>query len=146
MATGTSAQGITVRKNSLQVTQTARFKINYNDANIATGVGTGIYLPANALVLRTSVWITTAFNAATTNVLSIGTEASTYANLATSAQTVSGTLGVKKDLIATGLAIVPLAADSQIFYLYTQSGTAATAGVAYVVVEFIVDNDRNAVV
>jgi|SRR6185369_3511278 len=144
MATGTNQQGVLARKNALQVLHSARFKINYNDTGIATGVGTGIWLPAGALIKGTDVWITTAFNAATTNVLSIGTEASTYTNLATNAQTVSGTPGVKKELIATGLAIVPLAADSQIFYLYTQTGTAATAGVAYVVVNYYVDNDRNA--
>lgn len=141
MATGTNAQGVIARKNALQVLHSVRFKINWNDAGIATGVGTGVYLPKGALVKGTDVYITTAFNATSTNVLSIGTEASTYTNLATTAQTVSGTPGVKKELIATGLMIVPLAADSQIFYLYTQSGTAASAGVAYVVVYFNVDND-----
>ncbi len=141
MATGTLAT--ISRKNALQVVHTARFKMTFNEAGVATGVGTGIWLPQGALIKGTDVWITTAFNAATTNVLSIGTEASTYTNLATNAQTISGTPGVKKELIATGLAIVPLAADSQIFYLYTQSGTAATAGAGYAVVYFVLDNDRN---
>lgn len=144
MPTNTNAQGVIARKNALQVLQLARFKINFNDAGIATGAATGIWLPSGALVKGTDVWITTVFNAGTTNVLSIGTEATTITNLATTAQTASGVAGVKKELIATGLALVPLAVDSQISYLFTQSGTVATAGVAYVVVYFVVDNDRNA--
>jgi hypothetical protein len=35
----------------------------------------------------------------------------------------------------------PLAADAQVFVLYTQTGTAASAGVAYVVIEYVCDND-----
>lgn len=138
MATNTA--GSTARNDYSQDVQTLRFKVNYNDAGIATGNGKQ-FLPAGAIVLRTAVLITTVFNAATTNVLSIGFEASTYANLATSAQTISGTAGMKKDLIATGTALVPLAADSQVFALYTQTGTAATTGVAYVVIEYVLNND-----
>jgi hypothetical protein len=36
---------------------------------------------------------------------------------------------------------VPLAADSQVFAMYAQTGTAATAGVAYVIIEYVCDND-----
>jgi hypothetical protein len=62
-------------------------------------------------------------------------------NIATSAQTISGTTGLKQNLAPTGTALVPLAADSQVFALYTQTGTAASAGVAVVIVKYIPNND-----
>lgn len=141
MATGTL--NTTARRNALQVVHTARFKMNFNDAGIATGVATGIWIPQGAIILPSLVEITTAFNAATTNVLSIGFEASTYTNLVTTAQAVAGTAGYKPALSPTGLAIVPLAADQQIYYLYTQTGAVATAGAGYAVISWCLDNDRN---
>lgn len=141
MATGTLQ--VTARKNALQVVHTARFKINFNDAGIATGTATGIWIPQGSIIMPSLLEVTTAFNAATTNVLSVGFETTTYTNLITTAQAVAGTPGYKPTLSPTGLAIVPLAADQQIYYLYTQSGAVATAGAAYAVISWVLDNDRN---
>lgn len=138
MATNTA--GSVARNDYSQDVQTIRFKVNFNDAGIATGNAKQT-IPAGALILGTDVFVTTAFNAATTNVLSVGTEATTYTNLVTTAQAVAGTTGLKQNLIPTGLALVPLAADSQVFALFTQTGTAATTGVAYVVVKYVLNND-----
>jgi hypothetical protein len=41
------------------------------------------------------------------------------------------------------VALGPLAADSVIYALYTQTGTVASAGAGYVVVEYVLDNDLN---
>jgi hypothetical protein len=139
MATGTAAT--TARQSAEQQVHYLRFTVNWNDTGIATGNGKQ-YLPKGAVIIGTDVNIvTTAFNAATTNVLSIGTEASTYTNIVTTAQAIAGTTGLKQNLAPTGLALVPLAADSQVFALYTQTGTAATAGQAVVIVKYIPNND-----
>jgi hypothetical protein len=63
----------TARRNSSQQKGYLRFKVNYNDAGIATG-NKKQTLPAGAIITRTDVLVTTAFNAATTNVLSVGIE------------------------------------------------------------------------
>lgn len=138
MATGTAAT--TARQSAEQQVHYLRFTVNYNDTGIATGNGKQ-YLPKGAVIIGTDVVVTTAFNAATTNVLSIGTEASTYTNIVTTAQAIAGTAGLKANLAPTGLALGPLAADAQVFALYTQTGTAATAGVAVIVVKYIPNND-----
>lgn len=138
MATNTA--GTTARIDYSQDVQTLRFTVRWNDAGIATGNGKQ-FLPAGAIVLGTDCIIATAFNAVTTNVLSAGIEASTYANLLTSAQSISGTLGGKFDNRPTGTALGPLAADSQVFALYTQTGTAASAGLAYIIVKYVLNND-----
>jgi hypothetical protein len=138
MATGTAAT--TARQSAEQQVHYLRFTVNYNDAGIATGNGKQ-YLPKGAVIIGTDVVVTTAFNAGTTNVLSIGTEASTYTNIVTTAQAVAGTPGLKANLAPTGLALGPLAADAQVFALYTQTGTVASAGVAVVVIKYIPNND-----
>jgi hypothetical protein len=138
MATGTPAT--TARQSAEQQVHYLRFTVNFNDTGIATGNGKQ-WLPKGAVIIGTDVNIVTAFNAATTNVLSAGIEASTYANIVTSAQTVSGTPGLKANLPPTGTALVPLAADSQVFALYTQTGTAATTGQAIIIVKYIPAND-----
>jgi hypothetical protein len=138
MATGTAAT--TARQSAEQQVHYLRFTVNWNDTGIATGNGKQ-WLPKGAVLVGTDVNIVTAFNAATTNVLSIGIEASTYANIATSAQTISGTTGLKQNLAPTGTALVPLAADSQVFALYTQTGAVASAGQAVVIVKYIPNND-----
>lgn len=138
MATGTQATA--ARQYHMQLVHYLRFTVNYNDPGIATG-NVKQTLPAGAVVIGTDVLIQTAFNAATTNVLSIGTEASTYTNLVTTAQAVAGTAGIKQNLAGTGVILAPLAADTPVYALYTQSGTAASAGKAIVIIKYIPAND-----
>lgn len=141
MATNTA--GSTARRLHQAQLHYIRAVINWNDAGIATAstkqIGT---LPAGALIMGSQVNIETAFNAATTNVLSIGTEATTNTNLVTTAQAIAGTVGLKGPTLApTGLGLARFAADSPVYALYTQTGTAATAGVAVVTIYFTVPND-----
>jgi len=138
MATGTP--GSTARKNTSQQVGYIRFTVNWNDLP-AAAAQMKQWLPAGAVLIGTDVNIVTAFNAGTTNVLSVGIEPNTFANIITSAQAVAGTPGLKANLPPTGAALVPLAADSQVGVLYTQTGTAATAGQAIVVVKYIPNND-----
>jgi len=138
MATGT--KGTTARKNAAQMVHYLRFIVNYNDTGIGTGVGKQT-LPAGAVIIGTDVNVITAFNAGTTNPLTVGIEATTYANIAASASTAAGSTGLKQNIAPTGTALVPLAADSQVFVMYAQTGTAATAGQAVVIVKYIPNND-----
>lgn len=137
----TGSAGSVARQYHHQMKHYLRFDVNYNDA--ASGVAVAKQtLPAGAIITRTDVVVSTAFNAATTNVLSIGTEASTYTNIVTTAQAVAGTPGLKSNLAPTGAALGKLAADAVVYALYSQSGTAASAGQATVIIEYIPANDR----
>src|SRR5258708_6888048 len=109
MTTGTL--GSTARRNTSQQVGYLRFAVNWNDAGIATGANKQ-WLPAGAVIIGTDVNVTTAFNAATTNVLSVGIEASTYANIAAAAATLSGATGLKQNIVPTGTALVDLAAGA----------------------------------
>jgi len=116
-----------------------RFKVNFGDAGTAVAV-TKQTFPASALVLRASVYKTTVWNSATSAALSVGfvggtgTELVNAADVKTAAGVVAGTLSAG--------ALIPLAADSQMQASVAFVG-APTAGAAYVVVEYVVDNDLN---
>lgn len=138
MATGTL--GTTARRNTTQQVSYLRFTVNWNDIGIGTGVGKQT-LPAGAVVVGTDVNVTTAFNAGSTNPLTVGIEASTFANIAAAASTLSGATGLKQNIAPTGTALVDLAADSQVFVMYAQTGTPATTGRAIVIVKFVINND-----
>lgn len=115
-----------------------RKAVNWNDTGIASGVKIGT-LPAGAAIEFVHIKITTAFNAATTNVLAVGTTA-TGAEVIAGTDAVAGTLGSKVPNVA-GMALGNLAADTPIYASYTQTGTAATAGVATIVIAYSVAND-----
>jgi hypothetical protein len=91
-------------------------------------------LEAGASVIGVDVVIETAFNAATTNVLVVGTPADDDGFAAT-AGTVPGTPGFKPNLQGA-LSGIPLAANTVCYVKYTQSGTAATTGKATIIVKF----------
>lgn len=115
-----------------------RWRVGFSEAGIATTGIPVVTLEKGSIVLRASVRIETAFNAATTNVLTLG-DATTIDTLITSANAVAGTPGFKA---GTGVAIgTELAADTTFLARFTQTGTAATAGVAEFIVEFA--NPRN---
>ena len=109
--------------------------VHYIDATLTfdSGVVTIGTLPAGAVILRaiSGAQVNVAFNAASTNVIDIGTTAN-------------------DDLFATDLAggtiaFVPfdeavtqlLAADTTFTATYAQTGTAATAGSARIVISYI---------
>jgi hypothetical protein len=138
MTTGTA--GSTARQNSQQQIHYLRFAVNYNDAGIASGVGKQ-WLPKGALIVGADVYIGTAFNASTTNVLTVGTNATSYNNIVAAADADETTVALTKGIKPTGIALGPLAADAQVFAMYAQTGTAATTGSAVVVISYIPNND-----
>ncbi len=135
----TGLPGSTARRNSSQQVGYLRFTVNYNDTNIAAGNGKQ-WLPAGAVITDTTVYIGTAFNAGTTNALTVGV-AGVANNIVASGSVAPGTVGQTLNILPTGAALGPLAADSQVTVTYTQTGTAATAGQAIVMIKSIPNND-----
>lgn len=88
--------------------------------------------PNGAIVFATIVEIITAFNAGTTNVLEVGTSATAnaYVQAADVNETATGTTVVSRS--------ATLSAATEILAKYTQTGTAATAGLARVTVLYLV--------
>ncbi len=127
------------RKNVTHQVNYFRAAVNFDTYQVDTAgkvpLGT---LPAGAIVLSCIVKIVTPFNAATTNVLTIGTASDASAVLAagdidetTAATTLAGA--------ATGYRPT---VDTPLFIKYAQTGTAASAGAAIVVMTFAPNNDR----
>lgn len=125
------------RQYHTQQTHYLRKTVNFNDAGIASGVLMGT-VPSGAQITDIVVNVKTAFNAGTTNVLVVGTSAGGN-QIATTSDTAAGTPGFKR--VTTGGAL-SIAADTDVFVAYTQTGTAATAGVATIVIAYAPDNDK----
>lgn len=92
-------------------------------------------LEAGAIPMHAHATIIEGFNAGTTNNLTLGT-ADTPEAFAAAAGTVAGTAGFKGNLTGTETG-KPLARNTVVYARYTQSGTAATAGVAIVTLYFV---------
>lgn len=128
------------RRNDEQQTTYLRFKVNFGDAATAVALLKQT-LPKGALVLRSNVYKTTAWNSATSAALSVGFAGGTGTELVNAADVKTAT-GLVAGTLSAG-ALVPLAADTQVNAAVAFVG-APTAGAAYVVIEFIPDNDLNA--
>jgi hypothetical protein len=124
------------RQLETQQTHYLRRDVAFNTSGIASGVLIGT-VPAGAKIMHIRIFVDTAFNAATTNVLQGGTTG-TGTNLFTSTDAAAGTPGPKTPASAanqaTGLIFTQ---DTDLFVSYTQTGTAATAGAATIIVEFV---------
>jgi hypothetical protein len=118
-----------------------RKTVNYNDAGIATDgtvlVGT---MPPNSFVIATNVHVQTVFNAATTNVLLVGTAATNNA-LVASADVNEAAVATTRVAPATQPGLLAPTVDIDLFAVYTQTGTAATTGKAVIVVEYVPPTD-----
>lgn len=140
------AAGSNALEYPMQLVHYLRKSIAYNTQGIGTDatvkVGT---LPAGALVLFTLVKVTTAFNAATTNIIDVGTSGNDDA-LVDGGATGNGDADV--NATAAGATFVwrgadeTFTADTPIYVTYTQSGTAASAGAAQIIVAFVVGTEN----
>ncbi|MEM7289641.1 MAG: hypothetical protein AAF412_04590 [Pseudomonadota bacterium] len=132
MATGTAATA--ARQYHQQMVHYCRKTVTFEDSGAVT---VGI-LPAGAVIVPdlSYVVVTTAFNAGTTNTVHVGSSADN--DLYATALAAGSIASVKFDeMSASNL----LSADTTITATYNQTGTAATAGSAEVVVAYIPDND-----
>ena len=116
-----------------------RASVAFSTVNIGTAgkvpLGT---LPAGAIVTHAIVKVTEAFNAATTNVLTVGTAAAADAVLA--AADIDET--VVQTTVTFAAAGYKVSVDTPLFVKYAQTGTAATAGAADIILFFVPNNDR----
>jgi hypothetical protein len=122
-----------------QLVHYLRYELTYADAGLSTGVKIGT-LPKTAQITDIVVLIGTAFNAGTTNPLTIGTTP-TGVDIAAATDTVSGTLGAKR--ITTGLAAAAVTqptGDVPLYAAYIPTGTAATAGTAVISIMYTVNH------
>lgn len=129
------------RQTQYQFHHAFRKLVNFND----TGIGTGVYVgtfPAGAIITSTAVMIEVAFNAATTNVLTAGTNASSYNNLCAAGDVDETAKALTVGIKPTGTALGALAADTDFFVMYTQTGTAATTGQAEIIITYFCNNDQ----
>lgn len=132
---------VAARKPTTQQTVYWRFAITLGDAFLAAPRDPVACIPALAFITQVLVEIVTVFNAATTNVLTIGTTTGNANEIVASG-----------DVTATALAVTPVtrgrgtsltaAGDINIYVKFAQTGTAATTGKARVVIEYVpIDQD-----
>ena len=105
--------------------------IAYTDSAAVT-IGT---IPANAQIIDINIDVTTAFNAGTTNTMTVGKSGSAAAYVASTSVGAAGrasvaTTGVYSAWADVGAAEVPVTAT------FAQTGTAASAGAARVTVVY----------
>ena len=138
----TNILGSTARQDPRNVTNTIRWRFTFADAGLAAGVQIGV-LPQNAFICAQFMEIVTAFNAGTTNPISVGTVAAAYNNIHAAGDNVPGTPGIYFPTFTVGAALIgkygrslTQAGDTPVFLKYTPTGTAATTGVAELVIEF----------
>jgi hypothetical protein len=135
MTTNTAASNPAARQDPRQVVNTLRKTINFNDPGIAAGVAFSQALPQGAQILGAVVEIVTAFNAATTNVLTVGTNSADFNNIVNAADVNEAAVGATQVLRGIGGALAR-AADTVVYAKYAQTGTAATAGQAIVTIYY----------
>jgi hypothetical protein len=124
--------------------------VNFSDPGLSTGVCFAA-IPLGSYILKSEAEIVTAFNAGTTNPLSLGT--TTAANellqsgdiTAATPAVYTNTRGNGRSLTQTATAAVSgvVVAEGGIglFVKYAPTGTAATTGQAVLVVQYIPNND-----
>lgn len=130
----TNTAGTAARDLMLPVTQAISISLAFNTSGASSGVKIGT-IPSGAIILRWTARILTAFNAGSTNPITIGTTA-TGAQVAASASITSGTAGNYTGAPANSTGWAAFAADQDIFTAYIPTGTAASAGSAIITVEY----------
>lgn len=133
----------TGRQFRTQQTHYLRKRIDFNTAASGTQVLIGT-LPPGAIVTAVVSALTVAFNAGTTNVLIVGTsgDASALVDAAGSGTSIDETaVGVTSCKPASLAGLLSASAEVDVFAKYTQTGTAATTGTAYLMVFFVPNND-----
>lgn len=119
------------RRDPRQVGNTLKRTINWNDVDVANAPFNNS-LPLGAFLLLVAVEIVVAFNAGTTNVLTVGTNTPTDNDIVNAADVNEGVTGVT--FVTRGLGrSLAATAEKPVYAKYAQTGTAATAGQAIIV-------------
>lgn len=133
MATGTAATVPAPRQDPRQVVNTLKKTVNYNDTGISSGIAFDNSVPEDACILGVIVDIETAFNAGTTNVLTVGFNSSDYNDLVAAGDVNEGATGATRVDRGIGASLVR-SADKTPYVKYAQTGVAATAGKAHITI------------
>jgi hypothetical protein len=134
MATNLTPAFPPARQDPRQVGNTLKRTLNFNDGDIAQ-FSFANSLPQGAFIMSVQAFVVTAFNAATTNVITIGTNSTTFNNISAAGTIVPGTPGMYTPVIGLGPNLAA-AADTPVFGTYTFTGAAPTAGQVVIVIEF----------
>lgn len=127
-----------------QAVNTYRITVNFNDQGITAGQQFGA-LPPGAYIYAIDAYVTTAFNAGTTNNVTLGTtKANANEILATG---INGTTSIATGIYhltsaaGLGMAVTNVATPIPLFVKYVPTGTAATTGQVVIVISYIPNND-----
>lgn len=138
MATNTA--GTAARQDPRQVTNTLKMTVNFNDVGVSSGIQFSHYLPQGAFITQVVVEVVTAFNAGTTNTLTVGTNSTNFNNIMSAADgTGNGGASIGTQVIVPTRGFgrsIANSADIRPFVKYAQTGTAATTGQAIIVIEY----------
>ena len=138
MTTNTAQVSPPVRVDPRQVLNTLKQTINFNDAGASSGILLSNSLPKGAVITDVIFEIITAFNAATTNPITVGVGALTSevvnaAGVGTDADPT--VVGVTKVGRAIGQKLAN-AADLPLYYSYIPTGGGQTTGQAQVTIVY----------
>jgi len=133
MATGT--QGVVPRQDPRQVSNTLKKTVNFNDVGIAAGLPFENWIPQAAFIIRVLCEIVTVFNAGTTNVLTVGSNAANYDNIINAGDVNEAAVAVTDVTRALGRSLTA-AGNIRPYAKYTQTGGAATTGQAVILIEY----------
>jgi hypothetical protein len=122
------------------VVHAMQLAVAYNTTGISSGVPFSNYLPQDAQLVCAIVRITAAFNAVSSNVLTVGTNSTSFNDIAASGDIDEATTGV--DVVWTGADLDTSSAPLLPYVKYTQTGDAATAGAAVITLLYVPKIDR----
>lgn len=139
MTTDTAQISPPVRQDPRQVINTLKRTLNFNDADIAKAAFDNA-LPKSSFVTQVQAEIVTAFNAGSTNPITVGTNGpATYNNLLASGDITAATPAVYQISAASTAKLgraFAASADVPVFATYIPTGTPVTTGVAVIVICF----------
>jgi hypothetical protein len=139
---------------------TIRVTVNYNDAFAGSAIWFAT-LPKNAYILSIDADTTTAWNAATTNLLTVGATRTSANEIVADGASATANISNHTTTIATGILHLTTAAGLALaitgnstyqtqtdgavplYVKYVQTGTAATAGSTTLVITYVVNNIDN---
>lgn len=131
MTTNTPAPLPPTRDDPRQVSNTLRKRVRYNDPGIAGGLAFANSIPKGAFIMRVLVEIITTFDG--TPVLTVGTNASNYDNLANAADVNEGATGINDPTRGLGRSIP---ANGPVTPFVKLAATAPSQGEAEILIEF----------
>lgn len=136
----TNQPGSWARQDPRNVSNTLRYRFNWNDPGLAAGVQIGI-LPQNAFIMGQWLEIVTTFNG-TTPTITVGTVGAAYNNLMQDADITDGTAGIYFPAYTAGAGLIgkmgrslTQAGDTPVFIKLVVGG-APSQGIGEYVMEF----------